>query len=132
MTRRQFLYALLAATVLLVAGGSVVLFYAHRFVGGYYSFDARFARSRPALEAYAKQAMATDPSKPLPALPSQLGAFQTGGLERLPHGFLFFCDYGHPLDANGLAYSTEPLPAERNGRDFFKPIEGNWYTVWRN
>ena len=104
----------------------------------YDSFEARFARSRPALEAYAPKAMASDPSKPLPALPPRLGEFQPGKVERLPHGFLFFCDYGHTLDANGLAYSTErlpatePLPANANEHDFFEHITGNWYTVWRN
>jgi hypothetical protein len=76
--------------------------------------------------------MASRQNKQLPALPPRLGAFETSGLERLPHGFLFFCDYGHPLDANGLAYSTEPLTPQVNGHDFFRHIEGNWYTVWRN
>jgi len=118
----------------LVAGLAMVTFIV---IGGwyaswYYSFESRFKRSKPALDAYAVQAMASDPNKPLPALPRRLGAFETVDVERLPHGFLFFCDYGHPLDANGLAYSAEPLPADGNNHDFFKHIEGNWYTIWRN
>jgi hypothetical protein len=124
LTRRRVLVTLLAGIVLLVAGGSAASWY--------YSFENRFARSKPALDAYAAQAMASDPSKPLLALPPRLGAFQTGNVERLPHGFLFFCDYGHPSDTNGLAYSTEPLPAGAGEHDFFEHIEGNWYTVWRN
>ena len=124
LTRRRVLLAVLAGIVFLVAGGLAASWY--------YSFDARFARSKQALEAYAAQVMAADPSKPLPALPRRLGAFETGNVERLPHGFLFFCDYGHPLDANGLAYSTEPLPADVNEHDFCRHIEGNWYNVWRN
>jgi hypothetical protein len=95
-------------------------------------FETRFRRSRPALEAYAAQVMATDPASPVPQPPARLGAFQAGSAERLPHGFLLFCDYGHPLDANGIAYSTEPPPSNPDGRDHFKHIEGNWYTVWRN
>lgn len=118
------LATLLAAIVLLVAGGWAVSWYN--------SFENRFVRSKPALDAYAARAMASDPSQPLPALPPGLGAFQTNNVERLPHGFLFFCDYGHPLDANGLAYSTVPLPAQLGKHDFFKHIEGNWYTVLRN
>jgi hypothetical protein len=128
LTRRRILVALfvtvLSGIAFLVAGGWAA--------SRYYSFAARFGRSKPDLEAYAAQVMASDPSKPLPALPARLGAFQTDHVERLPHGFLFFCDYGHPLDANGLAYSTVPLPADVNQHDFFEHIEGNWYTMWRN
>ena len=95
-------------------------------------FDARFRDSKPALEGYAAQVMATDPASPVPQPPARLGAFKTGPAERLPHGFLFFCDYGHPLDANGLAYSAEPLPETFNDHDHFTCIEVNWYKVWRN
>ena len=84
------------------------------------------------LEAYAAQAMSSDSAKPLPALPSRSGSFKASSVERLPHGFLFFCDYGHPLDANGIAYSLEPLPQVVNGRDTFTHIDGNWYVIWRN
>lgn len=119
--------------IVLSAGALLVLLAAGIWVGSwYYSFENRFARSKPALDAFAAQALAADPTKPLPTLPPRLGAFATDSVERLPHGFLFFCDYGHPLDANGLAYSTEPLPENVNEHDFFKPIEGNWYKVWRN
>jgi hypothetical protein len=124
LTLRRVLLAALVAVALLVAGGWVAL--------RYHSFEARFERSKPALEAYAAQAMASDPSGPLPTLPPRLGAFQTGNVERLPHGFLFFGDYGHWLDANGLAYSTEPLPHDMNGRDYFAHIECTWYRVLRN
>jgi hypothetical protein len=124
LTRRRVLITLLAGIVFIVAGGWAVWWY--------YSFAGRFARSKPALDTYAAQAMATDPSKPLPTLPSRLGDFETGHVERLPHGFLFFCGYGNPFDANGLAYSTEPLPARVNEHDHFEHIEGNWYTLWRN
>jgi hypothetical protein len=124
VTRRRILYAAVAGVAFLAAGGWGASWY--------YSFDARFARSKPALEAYATHAMASDPSRPLPSPPPRLGAFRTGNAERLPHGVLFFCDFGHPLDANGLAYSTEPLPTGDNEHVVFKHIEGNWYTVWRN
>ena len=95
-------------------------------------FETRFRRSRPVLEVYAAQVMATDPASLVPQPPARLGAFDTGHAERLPHGFLFFCDYGHPVDANGLAYSTEPLPDTVTNRDHFTRVEGNWYKLWRN
>lgn len=120
--RRTVLVGLLALFVL-AAGGA--------FASYHYSFDARFKRSKPALDVYAARAMSPDASTPLPPLPQRLGAFEPSGAERLPRGFLFFCDYGHPLDANGLAYSLTPLPRE-SGHDYFTPIEGNWYTVNRN
>jgi len=122
ITRRRIVFAVL--------GGIVILIMAALAGAWYYSFDARFQRSKTAFEAYATQAMASDPSKPLPILPPRLGDFQTGDVERLPHGFLLFCDYGHFLDANGVAYSTEPPPD--NEHDFFTHIEGNWYKIWRN
>ena len=124
VTRRRILLSAAALLVLLAAGVW--------FASWYYSFENRFARSKPALDAYAAQALASDPTKPLPTLPPRLGAFETSNVERLPNGFLFFCDYRHPLDANGMANSTEPLPENVNGHDFFKHIEGNWYRVWRN
>jgi len=99
-----------------------------------YSFEMRFSRSKPALEAFAAQVMASPSESPI-NLPSHLGEFQTNDAERLPHGFLFFCDYGHWLDDNGIAYSTEPLPnkiAKANGNYFYDHIEGSWYTLWRD
>jgi hypothetical protein len=96
----------------------------------YYSFEARFDRSKAALEAYAASVESGDRSAPI-SIPRKIGDFTTGDAERLPHGFLFFCDYGNPFDANGIAYSTEPLPNEEDGNDFFTRIEGNWYQVWR-
>jgi hypothetical protein len=102
------------------------------YAAWYYSFDSRFARSRPALEAYAAEVMASDPATPIHQPPRHLGAFETGRAERLPHGFLFFCDYGNPFDANGIAYSTEPIANSIGGRDFLTHIEGSWYTIWRN
>ena len=122
--RRRTIVVGLTALVVLAAGAA--------FASYHYSFDARFNRSKPALDAYAVQAMALDPRAPLPQPPHRLGAFAPRDVERLPHGFLFFCDYGHPLDANGLAYSLTPLPRELGGHDYFTPIEGNWYTVNRN
>lgn len=98
----------------------------------YFSPAARFARSRPALTAYAETVAATPALMPLPASPSRLGAFHTGTAERLPHGFLVFCDVGNPFDQNGIAYSTTPLPRRTvYGRDDFEPIEGNWYWFYR-
>jgi hypothetical protein len=130
LTRRRVLIAGLAMLVLLAVAGW--------FASSYYSFDARFARSRPAIESYAAKAMASDPTKPLPPPPQRLGAFGTGSAERLPHGFLFRSDFGHPFDWNGLAYSTEPLPRQMHdpqpafGTMYFKHVEGNWYTVFRD
>ena len=121
ITRRRVAGAALSSVAAMVLAGW--------FASRYYSFEARFARSRPSLDGYAAQAMASYPQ--LPRLPAHLGSFETSRLERLPHGFLFFCDYGHPLDANGLAYSTESLPDVRN-HDYFTHIEGNWYLVLRN
>ena len=115
--RRRMISAALLAIGILAAGGA--------FASHQYSFDARFKRSKPALDAYATRATSLDARTPLPPLPQRLGAFKPHGVERLPNGFLFFCDYGHPLDANGLAYSLTPLPREL-GHDYFKPIEGNW------
>jgi hypothetical protein len=124
ITLRRVVLTVLTLLVLLVAGGW--------FVSSHYSFEPRFARSKPAFEAYAARVMASDPASPMPAPPLHLGAFETSGAERLPHGFLFFCNYGHPLDANGIAYSTQPLPADIGEHDFFKHIEGNWYAICRN
>jgi hypothetical protein len=76
--------------------------------------------------------MAGDPARLMPLPPERLGAFRTGSAERLPHGFIVFCDYGHPLDANGIAYSTEALPQRVGEHYFFRHIEGNWYTVLKN
>jgi len=104
-------------------------------------FEWRFYWSKTALEAYAAKVMASDPSTPIPPVPQRVGDFQAGGAERLPHGFLFICDYGGPFDTSGIAYSTEPLPAEmknheiigtEEGHDDFEHVEGNWYTVDRN
>jgi hypothetical protein len=128
-TTRRIILAAAAVLVLLVAGVG--------FGSWYNTFDRRFARSRPTLDAYAGQVMATDPSTPLTP-PASLGSFDAGEAYRLPHGFIFRSDYGHPLDWNGLAYSTEPLPEQLPDTHppfetmFFKPIQGNWYTVWRN
>jgi hypothetical protein len=124
LTQRRLSISAVAALVLLVAGVW--------FGSWYFRFEQRFARSKSALEKYAARVMESDPQKPLPPPPRRLGSFKAGHAERLPHGFLFFCDYGHPLDANGLAYSTEPLPTQAPDRDVFEHIQGNWYTVWRN
>ncbi len=95
------------------------------FLSEYYSFEARFARSKDALEDYARVVMASDQALPPPAPPQRLGEFSPGKVERLPHGFMVYCDYGNPFDANGLAYSTEPL--ESDDHYHFQHIEGNWY-----
>ena len=129
LTKRRVFLAAVGVLVLLAAGVW--------FTSWYNTFDRRFARSRHALDAYAALAMATDPSTPL-APPPSLGSFGASDAYRLPHGFIFRSDYGHPFDWNGLAYSTEPLPDQLpDSRPpfqtmFFKPIQGNWYTVWRN
>ena len=131
MSHRGIRRSLVAALILLVL--LALLGAAGWFGTSYFSFESGFERAKPALEQYAAEVLASDPSRPLPPPPARLGAFTARGAERLPHGFLFFCDYGNPLDANGLAYSTEPLPsAAAGGRDFYTPIEGNWYRVWRN
>jgi hypothetical protein len=122
LTPRRMLTTL-GIIVAIVAG-------ANWYYATHFSFNARFVRSKAALEAYAAQAMASDPAGPLPALPPRLGVFMAFDVERLPHGFLFFCDYGHPMETNGIAYSTAALP-QSDGGDMFKPIEGNWYMVWR-
>jgi hypothetical protein len=51
---------------------------------------------------------------------------------------MFRTDLWHPLNWNGLAYSTEALPHvvdESKDRDFhevfFEPVGGNWYRVLR-
>jgi hypothetical protein len=75
--------------------------------------------------------MSTDPSSAIPQPPKKLGKFLTGKAERMPHGFYFYCDFGNPFDANGLAYSTEPLPSNLNHSEYFTRITGNWYTIWR-
>ena len=49
------------------------------------SNEARFARSKPALEAFAAQVMASDRTSAI-VVPKQIGDFATGPLERLPHG----------------------------------------------
>lgn len=120
----------LVAIGLLGLAGLIALIW---FAVHYSSFEASFARSRPAFEAYARIAMASDPSGPLPPLPRWLGEFGASSPERLPHGFLFFSDYGNWTDMNGFAYSTEPPSAwGRNRYDEFEHIAGNWYKVWRS
>jgi hypothetical protein len=126
---------LAAASVFLVL--LILLAGATWFEAWFNSLEKRFARSKPALEAYAAQVMAAAPAAPV-APPPRLGAFEASDGMRLPHGFLFRSDFGHPLDWNGLAYSTEPLPRQMadpqraGGEMFFERIEDNWYTVWRN
>jgi hypothetical protein len=94
-----------------------------------------FERSRPAFDALAAR-VAGDPAN-LPKGRIRLGEYTASSFETLPHGFLFRSDYGHPLDWNGFAYSTEPLPAElpraqpANGRTSFRPLDGPWYWATR-
>ena len=121
-----------AAVLLIVLAGGAWL------ASRYFSFERRFARSQPELEAYAANVMmAADPSSPLTP-PALLGSFEASDAFRLPQGFAFRSDYGHPLDWNGLAYSTQPLPEQLPDPQppfstmFFKPVRGNWYTVSRN
>jgi hypothetical protein len=122
-----------------VFAGSAALFALFLALGAlvvwFESFDARFARSKPDLEAYAAQVMATPQSETIPKPPAFLGSFKTGDAERLPHGFQVFCFYGNPFDATGLAYSTEPLPTtvtvSTSEYNFYTHIEGNWYRFWR-
>src|SRR4051794_12129658 len=57
------------------------------FASWYWSFEARFARSKGALEAYRAEVMANDPGRLMPLPPQRLGAFKTRSAERLPHGF---------------------------------------------
>ena len=49
---------------------------------------------------------------------------------------MFFCDYGNPLDANGLAYVTQQPPATQPGPgdavDYVEHVSGNWYSVLEN
>lgn len=121
---------LAAALLILLAAGAW-------FDSWYNTFERWFARSRPALDRYATTVMAAGPSAPL-SPPAKIGSFNASDAHRLPHGFIFQSDYGHFLDWNGLAYSTEPLPEQLSDTNapfqtmFFEWIEGNWYTVWRN
>jgi hypothetical protein len=102
---------------------------------GYSSFDERFRRSRPALDAYAAR-VTTEGTAMLAAPPRRLGYFTVLKAEPLPHGFLFQSDYGNPFDWTGIAYSTErldgfvPGPTAGTGT-VFTPIDGNWYSVFR-
>lgn len=127
--RRRIVLSAIALLVLLAAGAW--------FVAGYYSFDRRFARSKAELDAYAAQVMAAGSAAALTP-PAMLGSFEASDAFRLPQGFVFRADYGHPLDWNGLAYSIDPLPGQMPDPHppfqamFFKPIQGNWYMVWRN
>jgi hypothetical protein len=125
---RRLLVLALFAIVMVAAG----LYGAARYALWYYSDDQRFARSLPAFNAYAPQVSALPPGSPLPPLPKPFGAFDASGAERLPHGFLFFCDYGNPFDANGFAYSTQPLPHTVDEKNSYAPISGSWYKLWRN
>jgi len=75
-----------------------------------------------------RSGQATHPSI---SIPPRIGEFRTTGAERLAHGFLFFCDYGNPFDANGIAYSTEPLPENIDQNDYYTHVDGNWYSFWR-
>jgi hypothetical protein len=115
------------ALVLLIIGGW--------FAYPYFSFRERFRRSKPALEAYAARVREAG-SAAINAPPRRLGYFDVLKMEPLPHGFVFESDYGNPFDWLGIAYSTEPLPeyeynAAGDVKQIFEPIEGNWYTVFR-
>ncbi len=99
------------------------------------SFSTQFHHSKPALEAYAAKVMANGPAV-LASPPAKLGYFHVLKMEPLPNGFLFQSDYGNPFDWDGIAYSTTPLPdydkdARGETKQIFKPIEGNWYEVFR-
>ena len=130
--KRGCLFVVISAFVLLLIVVAAVY-----YALSYHSMEQKYARSKPAFEAFAAQVMATDPATPI-TLPRHLGEFDVGDPHRLPHGFFFGADYGHPLDWNGFAYSTDPLPEEMDDpvgnhqTMFCHPIEGNWYSVWRN
>ena len=126
--RRRF-FLVVPCVIALVAGG---LYGTARHALWYSSDDQRFARSLPAFNAYAVQVSALPAGSPLPAMPKPFGAFDALGAERLPHGFQFFCDYGNPFDANGFAYSSRPLPHTVDDKNFYTPITGGWYKLWRN
>ena len=104
---RRILFIAVAPSVLLAAGAWFIYALSPE------PFETRFRRSKPDLEAYAARVMATDSASPVPQPPARLGAFQTGRAERLPRGFLFFCDYGHPLDANGSHTAPSHRPRTR-------------------
>lgn len=102
---------------------------------GYASFSEQFRRSEDALNRFAAHVTAQGPTA-LQNAPSSLGYFEVRKPEPLPHGFLFATNYGFPIDWNGLAYSTVPLPEyDYNAKgelvQTFLPIKGNWYQVWR-
>ena len=101
----------------------------------YFSFQERFRRSKPALDAYAARVNATG-TVAINAPPGRLGYFNVLKVEPLPHGFLFQSDYSNSFDWVGIAYSREPLPeseqdAAGNEKQVFKLIQGRWYTVFR-
>ena len=132
--RRIKILLLLAAGVFLLVIGLVA--FAILRAARSEAFEPRFARSRAALDAFAAIVMAAKDG-PFPAVPERIGEFRPGKkIVRLPHGFLIYCDYGHPLDANGIAYSTQPLPEslpapkefpESQSRYYFWLVDGPWY-----
>lgn len=135
LTRRMLIALLVALPLLCCCGLPMTGYIALWLDEKINTPEVRFRASRAEFDAYADRVMAAAPDQPILQPPRSLGKFAAGNAERLPHGFLFFADYGHPLDANGFAYSTEPLPEHEkiDGHSHrFTPIEGNWYFMWRN
>ena len=127
--RRRVRFVILVGTVVIL---SVAAWQIYSYL---LSFDGKFRRSKPALDAYAATVLTVGPSV-LASPPSQIGHFRVLSAQPLPHGFVLESDYGNPFDWNGLAYSTVPLQQfdkDANGKvtQVFTVIQGNWYTVFR-
>lgn len=132
MAKRHFRRRTVVITLTVVLTTAIGAIAAVMFLDWYYSVEQRFARSLTAFEAYAAQVAGLPATSPLPPLPKPFGEFEACDAERLPHGFQFYCDYGHWLDAKGFAYSTQPLPPVVDDQYHYTPLRGNWYKVWRN
>jgi hypothetical protein len=94
------------------------------------AFHLQFWLSRPSLERWAMQ-MANAPAGA--SVPEPFFNFiEINKPQPLPHGASFYTLVGgNWLDAQGLAYSSQPLPVKTNvnGR-FYEPWCGNWYTFF--
>ncbi len=101
---------------------TVLMFYLH------IPFSVAFAVSRPAMERFAHQSMASQSS--LSQQPHRLGLYSTEGFDIMPWGMRFYIYSGWDTDY-GFAYSSQgTLPTEHGSNlstDNYIPIAGNWY-----
>jgi hypothetical protein len=87
---------------------------------------ARFAASRPALEALAAELSAPDASSTRPD--RAVGLFDAERIERIDGGFRFLVRDSGFLDPVGFAYSMDGQPPVI-GEDSYAPFEGLWW-IW--